>query len=304
MKLGYIGLGKMGLNMVTRMCNYGHEVVVYNRSEEAIKKAKKVGAKSAHSIHDLILSLEKPRTVWIMVPWKSVDSVLSEILKYIEPGDTIIDGGNSPYYESIKRAHALSEKKINFIDIGVSGGPGGALNGACLMIGGEKNIIKKYDKLFNDLSVNNGYCHLGRNGAGHFVKMVHNGIEYGMMQAIAEGFNLMKNSDFGLDLGKIANLYNHGSVVESKLVGWLESAYKKYNTDLEKVSGEVAHSGEGLWTVKTAKKMGLPAKIIQESLNFRKKSINNPTYTGKVVSAMRGEFGGHDISDKINISKK
>ncbi|HMO78824.1 MAG TPA: decarboxylating 6-phosphogluconate dehydrogenase [Candidatus Paceibacterota bacterium] len=300
MKIGYIGLGKMGFNMVSRMLKHKHTVVVYNRSNPSVKKAQKKGAIPANSISELVLKLEKPRTIWMMVPWKSVDSVLEEILKFAEAGDTIIDGGNSPYYESVRRAKMLSEKKINFLDIGVSGGPGGALNGACLMIGGEKKVYKKYERLFKDLSVPSGYCHFGKNGSGHFVKMVHNGIEYGMMQSIAEGFNLMKNSEFELDLLKIASLYNHGSVVESKLIGWLSNAYKKHKIDLKNISGEVSHSGEGLWTVLAAKKMGVSVKIIEESLKFREKSKNNPSYTGKVVSAMRGEFGGHDVSDKIN----
>lgn len=308
----------MGLNMVARAVEKKHDVVAYNRSIESIKKAQDFGAIPAYSISELfsnINDLEKnsnvaknsnssknSNTIWLMVPWQSVDTVISEILPFIKKGDTIIDGGNSLYTDSIRRAEELSKKGINFLDVGVSGGPTGARDGACLMIGGKKEIYNAHKGLFQDLSNGTSYKYFGKNGAGHFVKMVHNGIEYGMMQSIAEGFNLMKESDFDLNLSEVAELYNNGSVIESRLVDWLHSAYNKNSDNLNNVSGEVSHSGEAEWTVDAANKKNISVKIIEESLKFRKNSKNNPSYTGKVVSAMRGEFGGHDVADKSNIS--
>jgi 6-phosphogluconate dehydrogenase len=222
----------------------------------------------------------------------------------LKEGDTVIDGGNSPYVETVRRSKDLLEKKINFIDIGVTGGPSGARNGACMMIGGHRGDYEKYEQLFDDLSSKkeNGesaYGYMGNHGAGHFVKMVHNGIEYGMMQAIGEGFEVMKKAEeFDLNLQEISRVYNNRSVIESRLVGWLKSSFEKNGTDLDNISGEVSHSGEGQWTVEAAKKLGVPVKIIEESLQFRKDSQGKPSYTGQVVSALRNEFGGHDVSKK------
>lgn len=307
MKIGYIGLGKMGFNMVERMLDKGHTVVANNRSPQSIDRAVSVGAIGAYSISELVSKLEFPRTIWLMVPWQSVDSVLVELVPLLEKGDTIIDGGNSPYLESVRRAKELKEKQIDFLDIGVSGGPNGSRNGACLMIGGDKNVFEKYQELFTDLSACKitpdgekqfAYAHFGDAGAGHFVKMVHNGIEYGMMQSIAEGFEVLKKSQFNLNLQQVAEIYNNQSVIESRLVGWLVDAYKKHSQNLDGISGSVSHSGEGQWTVEAAKILGVPTEIIEKSLEFRKNSTNNPSYTGQVVSALRGEFGGHDVANK------
>ena len=298
MKLGYIGLGKMGANMVERFLEKGHEVVAYDRNEDAVKAAKNKGAQAAGSLAALIAALPLPRLVWIMVPYQAVDSVLKELTPLLVMGDVVVDGGNSPYKESIRRAKELEARGIGFLDVGVSGGPAGARNGACIMVGGKKELFQKFETVFRDLTVPDGYGYLGRAGAGHFVKMVHNGIEYGMMQALAEGFAIMKASDFGLDLAKITVVYNHKSVIESRLVGWLQNAFERYGEDLKDITGSDAQSGEGMWTVEAGKELGIPTPIIQGALDFRIRSQQNPSYTGKLISAMRNQFGGHDVKAK------
>jgi len=295
MKLGYIGLGKMGYGMVSRLLEKGHNVVAYDPNTEAVKKISSEGAQGAGSIAELVSFLPVPRTIWIMTPHQAVDSVLAEIIPLLEIGDTIVEGGNSPYKESMRRAKEIEAKGVGFLDAGVSGGPGGAKNGACVMAGGRKELFDKYEKLFHDISVENGYGYMGKSGAGHFVKMVHNGIEYGMMQAIAEGFEIMKKSDFALNLTKVTDLYNHGSVVESRLIGWLKAGFEKYGENLDEISGKVSHSGEGLWTVEAAKDLDVPAPIIEGALNFRIQSQEKPSFSGQVLSAMRNMFGGHEV---------
>ena len=298
MKLGYIGLGKMGMNMVLRMREKGIGVIAFNRSEAPRLEARKAGVSVVDSIKELVNGLAKPRTVWIMVSNNGMDETLAEVLKYVERGDAVIDGGNSLYKDSVRRAGELEKMGIDFIDAGVSGGPKGARDGACIMAGGKKKVYEKYEGLFEDLSAPGAFAYMGKAGAGHFVKMVHNGIEYGMMQAIAEGFAVMRASDFKLDLEKVANLYNHKSVIESRLVGWLMSAYEKYDTDLSGISGSVAHTGEGEWTVKAAKDFGVSVPIIEGAFKFRVASEKNPSYTGQVLSALRNQFGGHEASTK------
>jgi len=295
MQLGYIGLGKMGLNMVKLLLEKGYAVTAYDKNEFAMKEIAQSGAISVTSLKDLAASLNSPRLIWIMVPHNVVDSVLQELAPSLEKGDTLIDGGNSPYKGSIKRSADLAEKGIDFLDVGVSGGPSGARSGACIMVGGKREIFTKYEKLFRDLSVENGYGYMGNSGAGHFVKMVHNGIEYGMMQAIAEGFTVMKASPFKLDLTKITEVYNHKSVIESRLVGWLRTAFEQYGENLDDISGSVSHSGEGKWTVEAAKEFGIPVPIIEGALHFREESQEMPSYTGQVLSSMRNQFGGHKV---------
>lgn len=300
MKIGYIGLGKMGFNMVERLLENGHEIVAYNRSQGPVEEISKKGAIGTKDLENFFLELEKPikskKIIWLMVSWQAVDEILEKIIPFLEEGDLVIDGGNSPYFETIKRAEILKNKKIKFLDIGVSGGPVGARNGACLMIGGDKESFLENKKLFSDLSLNgNAFEYFGKSGAGHFVKMVHNGIEYGMMQSIGEGFEVLKKSEFDLDLKKVTEIYNNGSVIESRLIGWLEAGFNKYGNNLDEISGEIKHSGEGEWTIKTAKELNVPVAVIEESLEFRKKSVNNQTYTGKVVSVLRNMFGGHDV---------
>ncbi len=298
MKLGYIGLGKMGFNMVLRLLKKGHEVVVFNRSEKPLKNIARYGAEPVNSLQSLTLSLTPPRLIWLMVPYQAVDPILKDLIPGLEKSDTIIDGGNSPYKESMRRARELEESGIFFLDVGVSGGPGGARNGACIMVGGRKVIYKKFKRLFRDLSVKGGFSYIGKSGAGHFVKMVHNGIEYGMMQAIAEGFAIMKASSFDLDLVKVAEIYNHRSVIESRLIGWLKKAFQQYGENLQDIAGSVEHSGEGSWTVEAARELGVPAPIIEGALAFRIESQTKPIYAGQILSALRNQFGRHDVFRK------
>jgi len=298
MKLGYIGLGKMGFNMVERLLEKSHEVVAFDRNPDAIKAVKSKGAQTADTLAALVSVLPSPRLVWIMVPHQAVDAVLKELMPLLAKGDVVVDGGNSPYKESIRRSQELEAKGIDFLDAGVSGGPAGARSGACIMVGGRKEVFQKFEALFRDLSVPDGYGYMGRSGAGHFVKMVHNGIEYGMMEALAEGFAVLKASPFQLKLGNIADLYNHKSVIASQLVEWLRQAYEQHGDDLRDVSGSAAQSGEGAWTVEAGNEFGIPMPIIKGALDFRIQSLNHPSYTGKIVSALRHQFGGHDEKAK------
>lgn len=298
-QLGFIGLGKMGQNMVLRLQEKGWRVLSFDVN----------GKGNTKSIEALVNSLATPRLVWLMVPSvvplrrttegkassNPVVDVLHQLVPLLSRDDVVIDGGNSFYEDSIKRAKKFSTKGIHFLDVGVSGGPKGARQGACLMIGGEKSVYENVKPLFEDLATKNGYAYMGKSGAGHFVKMVHNGIEYGMMQAIAEGFAVMKKSPFRLNLQEIAKLYNHGSVIESRLVGWLEHAFEQFGADLKDVSGSVGHTGEGEWTLKTAKKLGVEAPAIENSVKFRVDSAKKPNYAGKILSALRNQFGGHSI---------
>ncbi|HAT68453.1 MAG TPA: decarboxylating 6-phosphogluconate dehydrogenase [Candidatus Yonathbacteria bacterium] len=293
--IGYIGLGKMGKGMVGNLLEKGWKVVAFNRTPAATDEVAREGATPAYTLAEVVSKLASPRLVWLMVPHQAVDEVLEELIPLLSGGDTVIDGGNSFYKNSMRHADELSKKGIHFLDAGTSGGPGGAREGACTMVGGEKEIFDRYEELFKDISVKDGYAYFGKAGAGHFVKMVHNGIEYGMMQAIGEGFEVMKKSPFDLNLERVATLYNHQSVIESRLVGWAESAFKEYGQDLEAISGKVSHSGEGLWTVETAREFGVPTPIIEGSLKFREESQDNPSYTGQVVSALRNQFGGHSV---------
>ncbi|MCX6754757.1 MAG: glucose-6-phosphate dehydrogenase [Candidatus Nomurabacteria bacterium] len=304
-EIGIIGLGKMGANIARLLHSKNWNVIGYNQEESATKQLESEGIQGAYSLNEFVSKLTVPRSVWLMVPHQAVDAVIDSLIPLLEKGDTIIDGGNSPYKESIRRGIKLSEVGINFLDVGVSGGPGGALEGACTMVGGEPELYKKYENLFRDMSVKDGYGYMGKSGAGHFVKMVHNGIEYGMMQSIAEGFEVLKKSPFSLNMLSITNIYNHGSVVSSSLVGWLSEAFAKFGENLEdeeSCSPVVAHSGEGQWTVDAAKELNVSVPIIEGSLEFRKKSKENPSFTGRVLSAMRHQFGGHisNINNKEN----
>ena len=294
MQIGYVGLGKMGLNMVTRLVRKGHRVVACDTDEKARVKAQKAGARTADSIQALMQSLPSPRIVWVMVPHKAVDAALRNIMRYARRGDIVIDGGNSHYADTLRRAKQVRAKGVRFLDAGISGGPKGALRGACVMVGGERSDFKKLENLFRDISAGReSYIYAGKAGAGHFVKMVHNGIEYGMMQAIAEGFEVLRKGPYKLDLPAVAELYNHGSVIESRLVGWLAKAYREHGAVLKGISGTVGHTGEGEWTVKLAKKLKVPVPIIEGAFKFRVQSKKKPSYTGQVLSALRNQFGGH-----------
>ncbi len=295
MKIGYIGLGKMGMNMVRRMLEKGQEVVAYDIDESARVEVESFGAESVSTIQDFKEKFPEKKIFWLMVPHTVVDSVLLELSLILSENDIVIDGGNSNFNDSMRRAKELEEKGIHFMDVGTSGGMESARTGSCVMIGGKREIFNSIEDLFKAVAAEKAYKYIGRSGAGHFVKMVHNGIEYGMMQAIGEGFELMKKSDFDLNLIEVADVYNHQSIIESRLVGWLKEGFEKYGEDLEEISGKVSHSGEGLWTVQTAEKMDVPVPIIKGALDFREQSQGNPSYTGQVVSVQRNMFGGHEV---------
>jgi len=298
-EIGIIGLGKIGSNIARNLIGKGWKVVGYNRTTSVTKELEKEGLIGAYSIEDLVEKLNKPRIVWLSLPaGKVIDEFIfgkNGLINYLEKGDFIIDAGNSFYKDSIERYKKLKKFKINFVDVGVSGGPKGAITGPALMIGGEYKNFKYLKPLFKSLAKKGGYKFFNGIGAGHFVKMIHNGIEYGMMQAIAEGFNILKKSKYKLNLKDVALVYNNGSVIESRLIGWLLEAFEIYGEDLKGVSYKVEHTGEGEWTVKTAKEMGLKAKVIEYALKFRKQSEKNPSYIGKILTALRNRFGGHPI---------
>ena len=302
-ELGIIGLGKMGGNVARRLAKAGWYVVGYNRTPADTKELEREGIEGAYSFEELVKKVKKPRVVLtLLTAGKPTDEVLNSLSKHLAPGDIIVEGANSFYEDSVRRAKLLEQKRIKFIDVGISGGPGGALNGACLMVGGDRELFDFVEALFQDMASPGAVAHFEGVGAGHFVKMVHNGIEYGMMQSIAEGFNILKNSPYELDLSEVARIYNNGSVVESRLVGWLESAFAKFGQDLKDLSGAVGFTGEGEWTVKTAKELKVPAEIIEKSFEFRVKSqkeANLPAgrqgFIGKILTGIRNQFGGHSI---------
>jgi 6-phosphogluconate dehydrogenase len=298
MRLGYVGLGKMGFNMVERLVEKGYKPVVFDVNKAALNEAAGLPAEPASDLKSLAEVLAPPRLIWLMIPHTTVDEAMNSLVRYLDKGDTIIDGGNSSYKDSMRRAESLAEKGIDFLDVGVSGGPAGARSGSCIMVGGEKETFAKYERLFCDLSVKDGYGYMGGHGTGHFVKMIHNGIEYGMMQALAEGFAIMKQAPFNLDLERIADLYNHGSVITSRLVGWLKGAFDEYGQGLDSISDTVAQSGEGMWTVEAGSEYGVSVPIIEGSVRFRTFSQDYPSYTGQVLSALRNQFGRHDVFKK------
>lgn len=298
-EIGIVGLGKMGGNIARRLTEKGWHVYGYNSTPETTKELEQEGLSGVYSLKELAQKLSSPRIVWLMVPaGKAVDEVIfgkNGLSQRLRNGDVIIDGGNSFYKDSVKRFAKLKKLGIRFIDAGVSGGPRGARYGASLMVGGEKEIADKLEPLFRDIAAENGYQFFEGAGAGHFVKMIHNGIEYGMMQSIAEGFAVLKEAKYKLDLSRVADVYNHGSVIESRLISWLKSAIGLHGEDLQDVSGSVGHTGEGAWTVKTAKELKVKTKVIEEALKFRIDSAKKPDYTGKVLSALREQFGGHKV---------
>ena len=298
-EIGMFGLGKMGANVARQLHEKGWRVVASNRSPGPVEMIQKEGIQGVFSHADLVAQLKGPRIIWIMITaGKGNDDLLfgkDGIVQHLKKGDIVIDAANAFYEDSVRRAKLLKKRGIHFMDVGFSGGPSGARNGGSLMIGGDPHLFKRLEPLFRDLSVPGGYSYFGSAGAGHFVKMVHNGIEYGMMQSLAEGFAIMKKSPFKLDLEQVAEVYNRGSVIESKLVGWLGEAYKLYGQDLKTVSGSVAYTGEGEWTVKAGKKFKVPVPVIEDSFKFRVRSKKSPSYIGKVLSALRNRFGGHAI---------
>jgi len=296
MRVAMIGLGKMGGNMTARLLKKGHEVVAFDRSAEAVQRAATLGARAANDLKGVVAGLEAPRVVWIMVPaGKPVDDTIEALVPMLAKGDIIIDGGNSKYSDSLRRARALETRGIDFVDAGTSGGVWGLENGYCLMVGGSDRAISVCEPLFTALSEPGGYAHVGPPGAGHYVKMVHNGIEYGLLQAYAEGYEILHASkDFKLDLAQIAALWNHGSVVRSWLNELAERAFAK-DTDLAALQGWIADSGEGRWTVQEATDLDVPAPVIALSLIMRLRSRQDDSFGAKVIAALRNEFGGHAV---------
>ncbi len=295
MHIGMIGLGRMGGNMVERLIEGGHQVSAYDRDSAAVERIAEVGATPCKTLEDLVKSLAAPRAIWVMVPsGDPTESTITTLLDLMAPGDILIDGGNSNFRDSMRRAKMAEAKSIAFCDAGTSGGIWGLKNGYCLMVGGPDSAIHQVEPVFKTLAPEDGYLHTGPAGSGHFVKMVHNGIEYGMLAAYGEGFEIMEKSEFSLDLPKISELWNHGSVVRSWLLELLRDAYAK-NPDLKDIRGYVDDSGEGRWTVFEAINENVPAPIITLSLLSRIQSRQDESYGAKVVAALRNEFGGHAI---------
>ncbi|GEA15698.1 6-phosphogluconate dehydrogenase [Moorella sp. E308F] len=298
MQIGLIGLGKMGLNLALNMLDHGHEVIGYARTRSTVEKAAARGIKGAFSLEELVGELVSPRLIWLMIPaGKAVDEVIEQLLPLLAPGDIIIDGGNSHYRDTLRRYQFLKEKGIRFADSGTSGGIEGARYGACCMVGAEDELFTYLEPLFKDITVPGGYLHTGPPGSGHYVKMVHNGIEYGMMQAIGEGMEVLAKGPFKLDLRAVAGVWRHGSVIRGWLMDLMESALSKDAT-LESIKDIAYSSGEGLWTVEEALHLKVPAPVITAALLMRYRSEQEESFATKVVAALRHEFGGHEVARK------
>ncbi len=298
MQIGIIGLGKMGFNLALNFKRNGYEVIANDVNTDFIQNIAAENIKIARSIQDLCLQLTKRKVIWLMVPaGKIVDDVIESLIPFLNPHDIIIDGGNSNYKDSKKRYNYLKTKSLDFLDCGTSGGTSGALKGACTMVGGDDEVFKYVEKVFKDISVVDGYLHTGEAGSGHFTKMVHNGIEYGMMQSIAEGFEVFEHSEFNIDFQKTAKMLNHGSVVRGWLMELTENAFSK-DPNLDTIKGIMHSSGEGKWTLETALDLGVPTPVIAMSVMMRYRSQMTDTFSGKVVAALRNEFGGHAVEKK------
>jgi 6-phosphogluconate dehydrogenase len=296
MEIGIYGLGRMGGNMATRLLRGGHRVVAGNRSSGPVDEKKREGAVPAYTIEEMVKALRPPRVLWAMVPaGDATDHALDEFAKYASHGDVLVDGGNSNFRDSMRRADRYAAMGFDFLDIGVSGGIWGLEVGYCMMVGGPKRAVDIVRPALDTLAPPSGWAHFGKSGAGHFTKMVHNGIEYGMMQAYGEGFELLHASEFGLDLGAVAKVWMRGSVVRSWLLELLERAYAAEGTDLANIKGWVADSGEGRWTVIEAINHDVPATALAHSLFARFTSRQEGSYAMKVAAALRNQFGGHAV---------
>ncbi len=295
MEIGFVGLGRMGGNMVTRLVRGGHRIVAFDRSSAAVDAVGKAGARGAASLEALVSALGAPRAVWVMVPaGDATETTIAELASVLGRGDTVLDGGNTHYKDDVRRARDLAPRGISYIDAGTSGGVWGLENGYCLMVGGDAEPVKRLAPIFETLAPPGGWAHVGGVGAGHYVKMVHNGIEYGMMQAYAEGFELMSASDYGLDLPRIASLWGRGSVVRSWLLELTADALAR-DPRLESLKAWVEDSGEGRWTVEDAVEKAVPAPVITASLYARFRSRRENSFADRLLAAMRNAFGGHAV---------
>ena len=301
MQLGMIGLGKMGANMTTRLVRGGHAMVVFDRSADAVKRSVEGGAVAASSLKDMISKLAAPRAVWIMVPSGApTEQPVVDLMGVLAPGDTVIDGGNSNYKDSVRRAAMLKAQGIHFVDVGTSGGIWGLTEGYALMVGGEKAPVERLSPIFETLAPakDKGWGHVGPHGAGHFTKMIHNGIEYGLMQAYAEGFELLfKKKEMGFDLQQISEIWRYGSVVRSWLLDLAARALKE-NPTLEGIAAWVPDSGEGRWTVVEAIDLDCSIPVISMSLQRRFRSRDAEPFSDKLLAALRNQFGGHGVRAK------
>jgi 6-phosphogluconate dehydrogenase len=294
LKIGFVGLGRMGGNMVLNLLDHDYPVVVFNRTKEKMAEFVLAGAEAADSVSDLVAKLPERKVVWLMVTAAALDQMIAEVAPLLKAGDIIVDGGNSYYKDSQRRYIELKKKGISFMDVGTSGGIGGARHGACIMIGGDKESFDYTKEIFEAMAMPDSFAYFGGSGSGHYVKMVHNGIEYGMMSAIAEGFEVMKNSDLNLDLKAIAKVYSHGSIVESKLTAWLSEAYNEVGY-LDSISGEVpkGETEEEMKKLLTEAEGKMPS--LENAIKVREQTRAKASYAGKLVSAMRNKFGGHAV---------
>ncbi len=295
MQLGFVGLGKMGLNMVTRLRRGGHEIVAFDRSAGAVASAAETGAHAATSLADLVRQLAAPRAVWVMVPAGApTESTVAALGDLLSPGDTIIDGGNTNFHDDVRRAEQLSTRQLHYVDAGTSGGIWGLQEGYCLMVGGEADVCARLEPIFLTLAPTDGYLRVGDHGAGHYVKMIHNGIEYGLMQAYAEGFELMHESPYKVDVGKVAALWNHGSVVRSWLLELAARALGE-NPDLSALEAYVEDSGEGRWTLAEGIERAVPMPVLTAALFTRFRSREQNPFGERLLAALRNQFGGHAV---------
>ncbi len=296
MELAIVGLGRMGANMARRLHQAGHRVVAYNRSRDKTEEIIGEGLEGGFAPQEVVAMLAAPRVVWLMVPaGDATEQTLEEFAGLLEHGDTIIDGGNANYKDSRRRHALLKERGIEFVDAGISGGVWGLQNGYGTMVGGERPVVERLEPIFKALAPDGGYVHCGPPGAGHYVKMVHNGIEYGLMQAYAEGFEIMHASDYPLDLGAIAEAWMHGTVIRSWLLELAGRAFAEHGEELGDIRGWVADSGEGRWTVQEAIDLDVPALVITTSLMTRFRSRQEESYSARVLAALRQQFGGHAV---------
>ncbi len=306
MKIAIVGLGRMGMNMAKRLLKNGHKIVAYNRTKEKLKEISKYEATVVYSLNELVKKLEKPRIIWLMLPAGNVtDKYIAQLIYLLSKDDIIIDGSNGNYKDDLRRFEQLKKEGIHYIDAGVSGGIWGFENGYCTMIGGEKKIFKKIEPIIKTLAPENGYLYCGSSGAGHFVKMIHNAIEYALMEAYAEGFHLLKASQYGnkLKLSKVADMWNHGSVIRSWLLELLIDVFKK-DDELKDIAGYVEDSGEARWALNEAIENGIAADVISISLFKRFNSRQQNVFANKILAAVRNKFGGHFLAKNNSITKR